>query len=260
LGIDLTTTVDSSCASARRYTGKERDTESGLDNFGARFDASTLGRFMTPDWAAKPTTVPYANFGNPQSLNLYSYVKNNPTTFGDPDGHEVDLTGTDEDKRKEEQRIAANASKKGEAALFKTQTKNGKTKLVLDKDAAANFKGKHSKGFNMLVQAIDAKATATVVMWDHDSGTDLQPNGNSTVKLDRNVSGVDEHNPMHDGSGRVIPNPFKIIAGHELLGHARLNMLGDPAAPDDGPGSKTFKIENQLRGEQGLAPRPDNEP
>jgi len=31
--------------------------------------------------------VPYANFGNPQSLNLYSYVKNNPTTFGDPDGH-----------------------------------------------------------------------------------------------------------------------------------------------------------------------------
>jgi hypothetical protein len=42
---------------------------------------------MTPDWAAKPTTVPYAHFGNPQSLNLYSYVQNNPTTVGDPDGH-----------------------------------------------------------------------------------------------------------------------------------------------------------------------------
>jgi hypothetical protein len=42
---------------------------------------------MTPDWAAKPTDVPYANFGNPQSLNLYSYVENNPTTTGDPDGH-----------------------------------------------------------------------------------------------------------------------------------------------------------------------------
>jgi hypothetical protein len=42
---------------------------------------------MTPDWAAKPTNVPYANFGNPQSLNLYSYVQNNPTTVGDPDGH-----------------------------------------------------------------------------------------------------------------------------------------------------------------------------
>jgi len=70
-----------------KFTGKERDAESGLDNFGARYDSSNLGRFMTPDWAAKPTDVPYANFGNPQSLNLYSYVQNNPTTMGDPDGH-----------------------------------------------------------------------------------------------------------------------------------------------------------------------------
>jgi len=46
-----------------------------------------MGRFLTPDWAAKPTAVPYAYYGNPQSLNLYSYVENNPTTTGDPDGH-----------------------------------------------------------------------------------------------------------------------------------------------------------------------------
>jgi RHS repeat-associated protein len=70
-----------------RCTGKERDSESGLDNFGARYNASTIGRFMTPDWAAKPTTVPYAKFGDPQSLNLYSYVRNNPTSLYDPDGH-----------------------------------------------------------------------------------------------------------------------------------------------------------------------------
>ena len=70
-----------------KFNGKERDAESGLDNFGARYDTSNLGRWMTPDWAVKPTTVPYANFGNPQSLNLYSYVENNPTTLGDPDGH-----------------------------------------------------------------------------------------------------------------------------------------------------------------------------
>jgi RHS repeat-associated protein len=70
-----------------KFTGKERDTESGLDMFGARYYGNSLGRFMTPDWATKPTDVPYANFGNPQSLNLYSYVQNNPTTMGDPDGH-----------------------------------------------------------------------------------------------------------------------------------------------------------------------------
>ena len=70
-----------------KFTGKERDSESGLDNFGARYNASSVGRFMTPDWAAKPTAVPYANFGDPQSLNLYSYVRNNPTSLYDPDGH-----------------------------------------------------------------------------------------------------------------------------------------------------------------------------
>jgi len=70
-----------------KFTGKERDTESGLDNFGARYNASTMGRFMTPDWSAKPQGVPYAVLDDPQSLNLYAYARNNPTTFYDPDGH-----------------------------------------------------------------------------------------------------------------------------------------------------------------------------
>ena len=70
-----------------KFTGKERDSESGLDNFGARYDSTALGRFMTPDWAAKPTTVPYAAFGDPQTLNLYTYVENAPINQVDGDGH-----------------------------------------------------------------------------------------------------------------------------------------------------------------------------
>lgn len=42
---------------------------------------------MNPDWATKPTAVPYAEFGDPQSLNLYSYVRNNPLNRIDVDGH-----------------------------------------------------------------------------------------------------------------------------------------------------------------------------
>jgi RHS repeat-associated protein len=70
-----------------KFTGKERDTESSLDNFGARYYSTGMGRFTTPDWAATVTPVPFADFGNPQSLNLYAYVKNNPVTIGDRDGH-----------------------------------------------------------------------------------------------------------------------------------------------------------------------------
>ena len=42
---------------------------------------------MGPDWAAAPTTVPYAKFGDPQSLNLYGYVENGPINRIDPTGH-----------------------------------------------------------------------------------------------------------------------------------------------------------------------------
>jgi RHS repeat-associated protein len=72
-----------------KFTGKERDSETGLDYFGARYYSNGLGRFITPDWAAKATAVPYAEFADPQSLNLYTYVRNIPTTRYDADGHDV---------------------------------------------------------------------------------------------------------------------------------------------------------------------------
>jgi RHS repeat-associated protein len=75
---------------APRFTGKERDAESGNDYFGARYYASSMGRWLSPDWSAKVMPVPYAKLGDPQSLNLYSYVLNNPLTHFDPDGHACD--------------------------------------------------------------------------------------------------------------------------------------------------------------------------
>ena len=70
-----------------RSTGKERDTESGNDYFMARYYSSAMGRFMSPDWAAQEEPVPYAELDDPQSLNLYAYVRNNPLTRVDEDGH-----------------------------------------------------------------------------------------------------------------------------------------------------------------------------
>jgi len=69
-------------ATEQHFTGKERDTESGNDYFGARYYGSSMGRFMTPD----PSTLEYADPENPQSLNLYAYVQNNPLVNVDPDG------------------------------------------------------------------------------------------------------------------------------------------------------------------------------
>jgi hypothetical protein len=46
-----------------------------------------MGRFLSPDWSARPAPVPYGNLGDPQSLNLYSYVGNNPLSRIDANGH-----------------------------------------------------------------------------------------------------------------------------------------------------------------------------
>jgi len=79
--------LSSTGATEQFFTGKERDSESGNDYFGARYYSSSMGRFMSPDWSAQPQAVPYVAMENPQSLNLYGYVLNNPLSRTDSDGH-----------------------------------------------------------------------------------------------------------------------------------------------------------------------------
>jgi RHS repeat-associated protein len=71
------------------FTGKERDSESGLDNFGPRYDSSSMGRFMSADPMG-------GHLLDPQTLNRYSYVRNNPLNLTDPTGLDFYLQCTDE--------------------------------------------------------------------------------------------------------------------------------------------------------------------
>ena len=112
----------------RRFTGKERDAETNNDYFGARYYGSTAGRFLSPDWSAEPTAVPYAAFGNPQSLNLYTYTRNNPVTGVDPNGH---LTTPTELDREFAMAAAANGILGPEQALQQAQQQSGTVPVVV---------------------------------------------------------------------------------------------------------------------------------
>ena len=65
-----------------KFTGKERDAETGLDYFGARYLSAAQGRFTSPDAPLLDQDPQH-----PQSWNLYAYVRNNPLIFTDPTGN-----------------------------------------------------------------------------------------------------------------------------------------------------------------------------
>ena len=92
----------------QRFTGKERDAETGLDYFGARYFASAQGRFSSPD-----PLLGSANPLDPQSWNRYTYGLNNPLRYIDPLGlYEWDTTlggsATDDELRKQLSKKDAN--------------------------------------------------------------------------------------------------------------------------------------------------------
>ena len=78
-------------SNAYKFEGKERDAETGNDDFGARYYTSRFGRWLSADWSSTPAPVPYANLTNPQTLNLYSMVADDPESFADLQGHEGGL-------------------------------------------------------------------------------------------------------------------------------------------------------------------------
>jgi len=82
------------CPQNYQFMGKERDpiTESGFDDFGARYYASQFQRFVSADWSSIPAPIPYADLTNPQTLNLYAIVSDNPETFADLNGHDSGRT------------------------------------------------------------------------------------------------------------------------------------------------------------------------
>jgi RHS repeat-associated protein len=79
--------ITSTCSQNYKFEGKERDTETGNDEFGARYYTNRFGRWLSADWSAIPVAVPYATLANPQTLNLYSMVEDDPETSADLDGH-----------------------------------------------------------------------------------------------------------------------------------------------------------------------------
>lgn len=109
----------------QKFTGKERDNETGLDYFGARYFASVQGRFTSVD----PLWINAKRLVDPQRLNLFSYVRNNPLKFIDPDGADLELTAKNDLDAKKKFRIYQMGLEKQDRSHAKLIIGNGKNGL-----------------------------------------------------------------------------------------------------------------------------------
>ena len=176
------------CTQDYKFTGKERDSESGLDNFGARYDSSSMGRFMTPDPLG-------GGLVNPQTLNKYSYVANNPINFTDPTG----LYMCADDAKDAKEHCTSDKDK-----AFETQRKDALKSDNADVVRGASAYGDPGKDNGVSVAFGDPGAGNNGIT-SHDIGTDLSnPNGmraNETVTIRDTLTGTDLKDALsHEGS------------------------------------------------------------
>jgi hypothetical protein len=183
-----------------------------------------MGRFMSPDWSAKITPVPYAKLDNPQSLNLYAYVGNNPLSRRDLDGH-VDIA----------------AQCKGQATCHKTlvqtvnivrQDKNGNSYVQSTLKVTTNFtlttdaRGNVSASASSTVQnAGGAKySDGQLATMGKDIGTMQQAAvmmgfGQNTTQLVTSIGAAETafggDSPARGAAAKMNPatNPMQLIKG-----------------------------------------------
>ena len=118
---------------AMKFTGKERDAETGLDFFGARYLSGAMGRYTSPD----PVFFQAEMLTDPQRFNQYSYVRNNPLRYVDPKGEKIELTGTDEERRRQLAAIQSAVGKGSDQLTLVQDEKSGKYFVDIQGDAAA---------------------------------------------------------------------------------------------------------------------------
>jgi RHS repeat-associated protein len=147
----------------QKFTQKERDTESGLDYFLARYYSSAQGRFTSAD----PIFIAGERVIDPQQLNLYPYARNNPLRFTDPTGEIInEPTGLSrEDQEKYDKWKAAYLSTaSGKATWKKYQDDQDFTLNVLVADRGSEGANKGAEVHDNVFDASGNYVGATMTL------------------------------------------------------------------------------------------------
>jgi RHS repeat-associated protein len=251
----------SSDAVRQQFTGKERDSETGLDYFGARYFSGAQGRYTSPDPLMASATP-----SNPQTWNRYAYGLNNPLRYIDPDGmKEISVADCQKD---------SNCTVVAMNVILDKNANNGQG---LTKDQVAQF-GKVLQGAKddlgngniaLDVSYTSGEVTSSGVSGLSSSAANLflssyvptSVTGNSMLSGSLNGATVPDPSTKADvmfisannaqtgliGSGIPFVASFTNTITHEIL-HS---LSGDTSRRDDNPitrGWNEFKIDRQASG------------
>jgi RHS repeat-associated protein len=225
------------------FTGKERDNESGLDYFGARYYSGSQGRFTSTD----PVLISNQRLNHPQQWNQYSYSINNPLAFTDPSGREVHILDEEALKRilmtlPEDLRDRIQLDQRGfidkniindiisEDANFLDLKELINLKDILEVSTASNFNadGHSYEFFYESIQDI-IKDLNSKGIYDVDiTGPNLLL-GYTFGKADSST-GI-ARVVVSDGTGKAAGTPaieHAVTMAEEIYGHALLNLKNMP--------------------------------
>jgi RHS repeat-associated protein len=261
-----------------RFTGRERDVETGLDFFGARYFSGAQGRFTSPD----PVIVTPARMQDPQRFNLYAYARNNPFKFIDPRGEDIEFANDTEDgRRRALALITRNLSAREAANIGIRQNKSGAYEAyVIDKKAIGKGASDAYKQLTGLigdhsivadVGVIGGGLTATfregalgglgpISSWSqYDSVFEPNP-GSKHVNVLVTQGDLPGGSQVWCCNGKAVyqgVQPDFVTMWHELIGETlkyragHQNLRNNPALD-----SRTvIKIENEIRAVHGMNPR-----
>jgi len=254
-----------------KFTGQERDDESGLDYFGARYYSNGLGRFLSTD----PVHFQASMLIDPQRFNLYAYVRNNPLRFIDPKGEAIELTGDEKQRQKEMDGLKSAVGKQAGEYLYQnkvvTTNKDGSTTtryfvgiLSGGPSGSGSAFGSLNSVAKSLGQIVGAPQVAQLAIVP--AGTKI---GEHEINTMRNLPilgniggtpGITSHGVVSMLDPSVDPGPldgsvmsdkkdsiidYGIIVMHEL-GHASWEWHL-PGATYESSGERAIGLENEVR-------------
>ena len=181
----------------QKFTQKERDAETGLDYFGARYYSSAQGRFTSPDEFWKDSQI-----GDPQSWNKYAYVRNNPLRYVDPTGEKATVRIQTDEKNKRGT-ITVTAS----IAIF-TKDKNISQEALAK--ASGDIKSSIEKSWKGQYEQNGIKFDVSVEVNVTVAGSESEANG----------SGAQNVIELTDGPADSSHKADSVVPLHPLLGGA----------------------------------------